>query len=186
MIMLAALLVGLVTIPLLGGRLGRIAELELRSTWLLLVALGLQLAITTVWTVPPDPAAVLHLASYLAAGVWLARNIRVPGMPLVAGGGAANAAAIAANDGVMPAHPDALATAGIVHDPALFENSAAVADADLWFLGDVFAVPATWPLANVFSVGDVVLVLGALWLLHHAAGSRLRRGSPDTPVAQPA
>ena len=185
MIMLAVLLLGLVTIPLAGGRFDRLAALELRTNWLLAVALGLQLSITTVWTVPPGPAAVVHVASYVAAGAWLVRNIRVPGLPLVATGGGMNAAAIVANDGVMPAHPAALDLAGYAHDPAVFENSAAVADARLWFLGDVFAVPASWPLANVFSVGDVVLVVGALWLLHRAAGSRLGRsvGTPAVGVA---
>ena len=49
-----------------------------------------------------------------------------------------------------------------------FENSAPVDDAHLAFLGDVFAVPAGWPLANVFSIGDVLIVIGAVALVHGA------------------
>ena len=54
-------------------------------------------------------------------------------------------AAIAANGGVMPADPDALAAAGVHQEAGDFANSTAVAHPHLSFLGDVFAVPASWP-----------------------------------------
>jgi MFS family permease len=54
-----------------------------------------------------------------------------------------------------------------------FANSAPVAEPRLAFLGDIFAVPAGWPLSNVFSSGDVLIVLGALVLLHRVCESRL-------------
>jgi hypothetical protein len=54
-----------------------------------------------------------------------------------------------------------------------FANSTAVAHPHLSFLGDVFAVPASWPVSNVFSVGDVILVAAALLALHCLCGSRL-------------
>ncbi|HZQ28639.1 MAG TPA: MFS transporter, partial [Acidimicrobiales bacterium] len=41
------------------------------------------------------------------------------------------------------------------------------------FLGDVFAVPSWLPFHNVFSVGDLCILLGAFIGLHRAAGSRL-------------
>ena len=75
---------------------------------------------------------------------------------------------------VMPASRSALATAGL--EPtgdASFANSDLVEGAHLAFLGDVFAIPAGWPGANVFSVGDVLLVAGALLALHVICGSRL-------------
>ena len=43
----------------------------------------------------------------------------------------------------------------------------------LGFLGDVFAIPAGFPLANVFSIGDVLIVLGVGWGAHRICGSRL-------------
>jgi hypothetical protein len=78
---------------------------------------------------------------------------------LAALGGALNLAAITANGGVMPADPDALAAAGVHQQAGDFANSTAVAHPHLAFLGDVFAVPASWPVSNVFSMGDVVLVV---------------------------
>jgi hypothetical protein len=47
-----------------------------------------------------------------------------------------------------------------------FANSLPVDHARLLFLGDVFAIPHGLPLANVFSVGDVLLVLGLMWMVH--------------------
>ena len=43
----------------------------------------------------------------------------------------------------------------------------------LAFLGDVFATPQWFPLYNVFSVGDVLMLLGVFLAIHAASGSRL-------------
>jgi hypothetical protein len=85
-------------------------------------------------------------------------------------GGALNFIAIAANGGVMPADPElARHFAGSEE----FVNSGAMADPNLLFLGDVFSTPPSWPLYNVFSVGDLIIVLGVLMALHGVSGSRL-------------
>ena len=39
-------------------------------------------------------------------------------------------------------------------------NSVVVADPGLAFLTDIFALPAAFPLANVFSIGDVLIGVG--------------------------
>ncbi len=72
----------------------------------------------------------------------------------------------------MPASADALGRAGLVAAPRGFSNSIALADPRLAALGDVFAVPESWPLANVFSIGDVLVVAGAIWGLWRLCGSR--------------
>ncbi len=40
-------------------------------------------------------------------------------------------------------------------------------------LGDYFVWPEPFPFANVFSVGDVLIVLGTLYGAHKITGSRL-------------
>src|SRR5918995_5651748 len=105
----------LATVPLAGGRLGALAEIELRATWLLLAGLVAQILVISVF---PDGAGALHtgvhLASYacLAAFVWVNWS-REPFLWLIAAGGALNLTAIAANGGGMPADADALAAGGI-------------------------------------------------------------------------
>jgi hypothetical protein len=40
-------------------------------------------------------------------------------------------------------------------------------------LGDRYAVPKGWPASNVFSVGDVLIVLGATLGVHQICRSRI-------------
>ena len=168
------MLVALVSVPLTGGRLGELAEVRLRQRWTILAALAIQILITTI--LPEGSASLhagLHLGTYVLAGVFVAANRRLPGMLLIALGAGLNLLVIAANGGVMPADPGALERAGLPTVSGEFENSAALANPRLPFLGDVFAIPASLPFANVFSIGDVVLLVGGLLALHCLCGSRL-------------
>ena len=72
----------------------------------------------------------------------------------------------------LPASPSALAGAGLKLEPG-FQNSTALVDPQLAFLGDVFCLPVSWPLSNVFSVGDILIALGIVWALHRICRSRL-------------
>jgi hypothetical protein len=176
MVLLAGLLVA--TVPLFGGRLRALAQVRIRSFWLIGSALALQvLAISVVPTWPRALLVAAHLVSYVMAGwfVWL--NRRISGLPIVALGGALNALAIAANGGTLPASRSALAAAGIHPVAGNFNNSGVLAHPHLAWLGDVIAVPAAVPLANVFSVGDALILVGFAYGLHHLCGSRLVRGS---------
>ena len=164
----------LASVPLARGRLAALADVRFRAAWLALVAIAGQILIISllprgdVWL-----HHAVHLATYglIAAFLWANRHIAY--LWLAALGGALNLAAITANGGVMPADPEALAAAGVHQEAGDFANSTAVAHAHLSFLGDVFAVPASWPVSNVFSVGDVILVAAALLALHCLCGSRL-------------
>ncbi|MGZ6793226.1 MAG: DUF5317 domain-containing protein, partial [Mycobacteriales bacterium] len=155
------------TVPLTGGRLHRLGELRLRSLWLLPVALGLQVLVidvvpgaSTDWLVP------VHLGTYVLGGVVVWRNRHVPGLAVLALGGLLNGVTIAVNGGTLPASASALRTAGLAPKTGDFTNSGVLPSPHLAFLGDVFAVPSWVPLANVFSIGDVLVLVGAGWLLH--------------------
>lgn len=165
----------LASVPLAGGRLGVLADLRFRAGWLLLVAIGVQVLIVSVVPGAGSPALhnAVHVATYVLVGAFVVANRRVAWVWLVALGGLLNFAAIAANGGVMPADPRAVAAAGLAVDPGEFVNSGVVADPHLAFLGDVFWVPASWPVSNVFSVGDVLILLGALLALHCICASRI-------------
>jgi MFS family permease len=174
LLLLAFLGVAVLAAPLAGGKLTRLATLRLRHAWLIALALGVQLV--AFFGLPGGAEvshAMVHVASYATALAFLVLNRSVPGMWLTAAGAAMNVAAIVANGGVMPAAPSALAKAGLPIVSETFRNTTALPAPRLAFLGDIFAVPASWPLHNVFSPGDVVLVLGVAVTIHRVAGSRL-------------
>ena len=174
MILVAGALIVFATVPLLGGRLERVGAVRFQQVAWLMAALAIQVVVLQVAAeaLAPRAAAVLHVASYALAVCFVWWNRSVPGLLLIGLGGLCNLLAIAANGGVMPASPAARAAAGIAAGRG-FENSAVVVDPQLAFLGDVFAWPAPLPLANVFSAGDVVLMLGTAVLVHRVGGSRL-------------
>lgn len=201
MILLVALAVVVASVPLTGGRLSQVTGVRLRWLPLLYVAVLGQVLLLEVLAphLSTASARALHLVTYALGAAVVVRNLRVPGIPLIGLGGALNLAAIAANGGVMPASPAAMRAAGLT-DAGDFENSAVVESPRLAFLGDVYAVPEALPLSNVFSIGDVVLVLGAAVLLHRscdtwparvwrrnrsatrtAAGATSRAGPADAP-----
>jgi Family of unknown function (DUF5317) len=176
MALLAALLVA--TVPLFGGRLRALAHVRIRSFWLIGSALALQvLAISVVPTWPHALLVSAHLVSYLMAGWFVWINRQISGLPIVALGGAFNALTIAVNGGTLPASRSALATAGIHPVAGDFNNSGVLAHPHLAWLGDVIPVPASVPMANVFSVGDLLILVGLAYGLHHLCGSRLVRSS---------
>jgi len=168
-------LLALLTVLVTGGRLAALAELRLRRAWLVGVALAAQVVVISI--VPGSFDAMhkpVHVGTYVLLAAFLWSNRGIVGMPLIAAGAAANAAAIFANHGVMPASGSALAEAGMPADKAAdFANSAVVHHPHLAWLGDVFAVPASWPLSNVFSIGDVLIAVGVAVALHGLTGSRL-------------
>ena len=81
-------------------------------------------------------------------------------MWLVLIGGISNFLAIAANGGYMPVSPETLAAMGRVPKTD-YSNSAPREVVNLAPLTDVFAMPTWVPLANVFSVGDLLIGVGA-------------------------
>lgn len=176
MVLLAVLVLALLLVPLLGGRLGRLAEIDLKAMWAIAVGLGLQILIISIipnsfeWSHEP-----IHFLSYGFAAVFVWANRRIPGMLIIALGAFCNFLAIAANGGVMPASPTAQSSAGIVqNEGGGFANSAALEDPNLLFLGDIFAIPDAVPiLDNVFSVGDILIAMGIVILIHGVCGSKL-------------
>jgi len=180
--LLIALAVGFVAlVPVLGGDLRGLGRIELRRPGAALAGLALQVVVTSV--VPgADPGLLeaLHLASYGLAAWFVIANAAVPGVLVMAAGGALNLLAIAANGGVMPASAWAVARSGLDHGEG-FANSATLPDPNLLFLGDVIPVPAG-PLANTLSVGDVILFAGLALLLARVCRPERPQLSPAAPT----
>lgn len=176
MFLLALLVLSLATVVLAGGHLGALASVHFRHGWSALVGLALQILIISI--VPfsdPGLLAAGHLISYGFVGFFVYANRSQPGLWLLGAGWGCNLAAIAANGGVMPTASAVIGSSARTVASNEFINSRTLEHPKLQFLGDVFAIPRSWPLHNVFSVGDILIALGAFVLLHSLCRSRLAR-----------
>ena len=160
MFILDAIPIGIVAGLLIGGKLDQLADRRLR--WAPLAVLGLLVQVVLfagpIGAAVGDAAPVIYVVSTAAVLIAVLRDVRVPGMAFIAIGAGSNLAAILANGGSMPADPVALAS--VVDLTPGYSNSVVVADPALRALTDLFALPASFPFANVFSVGDVLIGIG--------------------------
>lgn len=174
--------VALVVGWLRGGRLGNLAHVTLRSSWMVLAGFAAQLLLAWL-TARADPAGVaglplLVLSQVLLLG-FLWRNRLLTGMPLVLAGFLLNAVVIIAN-GAMPVAPAALeAVSGRPAALVPGKHQLLGADDALPWLADVLPIPL---LRTVVSVGDVVLAAGVGVLVvdlmrHRPPGTRRRSRS---------
>lgn len=149
-------------------RIKRLAALELHHIWLVWVAFATQVVVFQ-WVaayMPETAVKGIHLGTYAILVAFIVLNRHVPGALLIALGTACNLTAIVANGGSMPASKSALDLAGANIPDPVFQNSKFLADPNLLFLGDIFAIPDGLPLSNVFSIGDVLIVVGGTYLAH--------------------
>lgn len=164
MFILYAIVIGIAAGLLLGGRLDGLERLRLRWIPLALVGLGTQVVlflgpVSVATERLPGLGQAIYVGSTALVVAFVVANIRVPGLALVALGAGMNLAAIIANGGVMPTTQAALAAAGLSSSTG-YSNSLVVANPALAPLTDIFALPAGVPLANVFSIGDLLIGLG--------------------------
>jgi hypothetical protein len=173
-----------------GGSLRSFAALPLRWIPLVIASFMLQLFLFAPFLHRPllDVAVEpLYVLSMAMVAVWVALNWRIPGMLLVALGLSTNLAAILANGGRMPVTAENAAIAGkmiyFTGSVTVSNNSQLMAPGDvrLWILTDILPLPKEFPFANVFSIGDILLVLGLMYLCYRT----LRRASDAAPATQP-
>jgi hypothetical protein len=173
-LILYAVPIGIALGYLIGGRLDRLGTVRFEWAWLAVAGLIVQILLFSplvTGVIDTVVGAAIYVASTAAVLAAVLRNLHVTGMPLVALGAASNLAAVTANGGIMPTTNEALATAGLEPVDGL-SNSAVVADPALAPLTDILALPAWFPLANVFSIGDVLIGIGIVVVI--ALGTRAR------------
>ncbi len=177
MFLLWAIPIGILLGYLRGGRLKNLNSINLKAPWLIFVALAIQLLIFPLGANAPIVnfgTDYFHIASYLILGLFVLLNLREWGIAVMSSGALANFAAIIANGGFMPTRAENLQAAGLITPTeaanlapgAILGNNIIMGEqTPLWFLGDIFSLPPAIPLANVFSIGDVILALGLIFYL---------------------
>lgn len=160
MFLLPSIVIGVALAFALGGDLRRVLDFPLRLPWVAPLALAIQIVIFSGHvSLTHGETVSLHLLSYGLLGAFVVANARTRSLLPVAGGLFLNTLAIAANGGVMPLSHRAASAAGI---SVSGEANVSLHATHLRGLGDVFALPVRIPLANVFSVGDLLIAFGMI------------------------
>ena len=173
MLILVGTVLAMLLVPLLGGRLSAAGRARPARRPPVAAALGLQVLAITV--VPPGRT---PCSSPSTRFVRPGRGLRLDQparrrAAAAAAGGALNALAIAVNGGQMPASEAAVRRGRAARRRRPLRQlrgprgpAAALARRRLRLAG--------WlPLRNVYSLGDLLLLAGAVWVVHRACGSRL-------------
>jgi hypothetical protein len=185
--MLYSVLIGLVLGLLLRGRVERLGEVRVRWAAVAVIGLVVQLVLFSgpVTRIVGAAGPPIYVASTAVVLVVVLANLHLPGLPLVALGAASNLVAIFANGGYMPASPEALAALGKTLGSE-YSNSSVGDSIALAPLTDIYALPAWLPMANVFSIGDVLLGAGiAIAIVTAMRDARLDPGRPASRSEPP-
>lgn len=191
MLLLYAVAIGLLAGVLTRGDLHALASTRVRLWTVALAGLAFQAFLfseplsTSVGRLGPS----LYVFSTTVVLMALVVNLRQPGFWLIIVGALANFTAIVTNGGLMPASPDAFtALTGHPVVPATdFSNSVIAGPGTaFYFLGDIFVLPPPLPLANVFSIGDVLIGVGGAWFIVAAMHGRAQRATQISVDDRPA
>lgn len=163
-----------------GGQLKNLAALELRFAWLPLAMFALQFGFVLF----PLGQGELYfkivpwvtVLTYALLILFLALNRELPGLKLILLGAALNLAVILANGGYMPVSRAALVRSD--HLDKVFvqgERAYVLGSKDIVLerdetrllpLSDVLKVPGALEVPATFSIGDMLIMLGASWLAY--------------------
>jgi hypothetical protein len=164
-----------------GHAFSRIAAIQLRSAWLALLAICLQLPLLRAPMVPSGNLGVemvLFVGSLLLLLVFVWRNRRLAGVLILGVGVVCNLLVIMANGGFMPITPETLveinpgSTVEQWPEGVHYGNSKDVIrereNTELWALSDILVSPLAFPVPIAFSLGDLVIAVGIVVLLQGA------------------
>jgi hypothetical protein len=165
-----------------GGKLKNLAKLDLELSWLPLAMFAIQFGFVLFPLGQGEsyfkivPWITVSTYALLIVFLWVNRQLR--GLKLILLGAVLNLFVILANGGFMPVSREALTRSGhmdkvfIVGDKAYVLGSKDVVltpeQTRLLALSDVLKVPGPIEIPVTFSIGDVLIVMGASWLAYRA------------------
>ncbi|MDP2859065.1 MAG: DUF5317 domain-containing protein [Bacillota bacterium] len=179
---LSATILWILVAKLCGGSFRKLAAAEIRGVWIIFAALLVRFLLYS-GRLKPDAvtAGVLHTSAFVLLLFAFAANWDIHGMPIAASGSLLNATAVAANGGRMPVGRMALEVVGLWETTGkalaagqsmthvLAENSG-----NLAFLGDCLWLKLPWGMPSIYSIGDVLLMIGMFFAIMELMGVSLR------------
>ncbi|RLE14857.1 hypothetical protein DRJ04_01545 [Candidatus Aerophobetes bacterium] len=175
--LLDVLVISLIIAFLRGGKLIKLAKMELHKIELIIIPFVLQYILVVggergiswfgQWGI------YLHLFSYiiLLAGIWYNRHIKE--MEIFGVGILLNFLVIAVNKGQMPVLVEALKKVGMEDMLPLLQSknyvvhTVAGPQTRLNFLADIIPLPPPYPRPRVLSIGDIVMGAGIFLLIQN-------------------
>lgn len=152
---------------------------QVRWAWLVLFAFIPQFVAfvfpPTRDIIPDEWVSIVLVGSQALLLIWVAGNLKIPGVWFLGLGLFLNFLVITLNGGLMPIRPELVERLipqaaegfwvvgerlGVGKDIVL-----TVEQTRLWFLSDWFLLPDWLHYPMAFSIGDVIVSLGAFWLL---------------------
>lgn len=180
MILAWAVILGLITtyIRHRGKTATWLASIPIRSAWLALLALALQIPLLRAPFGPPEQMVIqksLFLLSHLLLLLFVWRNWRITGIQILGLGVFYNLLVILANGGYMPITPETLVQINpgstLSQWPAGFHYGYSKdiillrQDIILWVMSDILVLPPPFPWPTAFSLGDLLIAAGAFLLI---------------------
>jgi hypothetical protein len=169
-LLLYSIAAGLLLGRLAGGRLRNLEHVRFAWWPLALAGLAVQLLLFAdpIQTRVGAEGPAIYVLSTVAVLLALLRNLRLPGLSILAVGAGLNLLVVVANGGYMPSSPEAwLELTGVASLPVAHYSNVILIGPDtlLPFLADIFVFPRPLPMATAFSLGDAIIALGAVVFL---------------------
>ena len=177
-----AVLIGVILGYLRNGRIANLTVLRLKTWGLVVAALLIQLAIFPLFSerpLLPYATTALHFLSYGFIFLFFFLNHHVLSFAPIGVGSFLNLLAIIVNGGYMPSSLIALERSGAqevamhLSESGVYGNVIVMSsETRLNILGDFLYLPGSQPFASAFSIGDLLLALGLIWLIAQGMSRR--------------
>lgn len=159
MFILYAVILGILTGLITDGSLSNLSNTNFRWKSAALLSFTLQLFLFNhigfIESLGSTLIVCLHLLSYVGLLIFVAVNIKVPGIAIIGTGIFLNFLVITLNGGYMPTTLSRIAQDNTENNVIGMSKRTL-----LPWLGDVFHFPFHIPFATVFSAGDIIIAVG--------------------------
>ncbi|SDJ92987.1 DUF5317 domain-containing protein [Natronincola ferrireducens] len=176
--MLEGILLGILVGKIRGGKFKRLGTTMLRFSWFILLTfilrLGIDIMISLGYPLVIEYRMILYVIAYSLLFIALFLNMHFKCMWFIMLGSIANFAAIILNSGSMPVDMRVLETVGFQNmmnsiQLGTLPQYIPLEEAKLYteYLGRRLSMPSFYPLKQVFSGGDILIVIGIFFLIQN-------------------